>query len=166
MNPSKTALTLRRRRWTQRLGLLRARALLRRMQSDRVLLVLPLVVFILFLAAMAALVRYSQQADLQRDRDNLQRDSEWAQQRVSLDLTLAQDQVQAIANNLSLHDDRSGPFDVQALRLLRRYPQILLVYYAHPDGAVVFRKGSPNLAAEQTAALVGRTLKRANSLQL
>jgi hypothetical protein len=158
--------TFRRRSWTQRFGLLRARALLRRMQSDRVLLVLPLVVFILFLAAMAALVSYSQQADLQRDKDNLQRDSEWAQQRISLDLTLAQDQVQAIANNLSLHEDRPGPFDVQALRLLRRYPQLFLVYYAHPDGAVVFKKGNPNLATEQIATLVGKTLKRANSLQL
>ncbi|MDD4887929.1 MAG: PAS domain-containing sensor histidine kinase, partial [Thiomonas sp.] len=155
MKPSKSIATLRRRSWTQRLGLLRARTLLRRLQSDRVLLVLPLIVFVLFLAAMAALVRYSQQADLQRDKDNLQRDSEWAQQRISLDLTLAQDQVQAIANNLSLHDNRAGPFDVQALRLLRRYPQILLVYYAHTDGTVVFKKGNPNLATEQLAALVG-----------
>jgi PAS domain S-box-containing protein len=166
VNPSKHVPTFRRRSWPQRFGLLRARALLRRMQSDRVLLVLPLVVFILFLAAMAALVSYSQQADLQRDKDNLQRDSEWAQQRISLDLTLAQDQVQAIANNLSLHEDRPGPFDVQALRLLRRYPQLFLVYYAHPDGTVVFKKGNPNLATEQIATLVGKTLKRANSQQL
>ena len=150
----------------QRLGLLRARAMLRRLQSDRALLVLPLIVFVLFLAAMAALVSYSQQADLQRDKDNLQRDSEWAQQRISLDLTLAQDQVQSIANGLSLHDDRAGAFQVQALRLLRRYPQALVVYYARVDGTVAFKQDSASLPRDQTPALVGKTLKRPVSLQL
>ncbi len=150
----------------QRLGLLRARALLRRVHSDRALLLFPLLVFILFLAAMAALVRYSQQADLQRDKDNLQRDSEWAQQRVSLDLTLAQDQVQGIANELALREERAAPFHIRASRLLQRFPQALVVYYARADGTVPLRQDSSSLPTDQASALIGKQLTRAVSLEL
>lgn len=166
MNTANPLSTLRPKRWIQRLGLLRARSVLRRLQSDRALLLFPLLVFVLFLAAMAALVRYSQQADLQRDKDNLQRDSEWAQQRASLDLTLAQDQVQGIANALALRDERGGAFQVQALRLLRQFPQALIVYYARDDGSVPFKQDSAALPNDQAQALVGKSLGRGVSLQL
>lgn len=134
--------------------------------SDRVLLFLPLVVFILLIAAMAALMLYSQQADLQRDKDNLQRDSEWAQQRISLDLTLAQDQVQSIANEVSLHADRASSFHDRSRRLMQRYPQALVVFYAHDDGRVVYQTDNPALPREQGAKLVGPTLERPSSLQI
>ncbi len=144
----------------------RVREGLRGSASDRVLLFLPLVVFILLIVAMAALMLYSQQADLQRDKDNLQRDSEWAQQRISLDLTLAQDQVQSIANDLSLHEDRAAAFRARSLRLMQRYPQALIVFYAHIDGRVIYRAENPSVPREQGPRLLGDTLQRAVSLQL
>ncbi|MHB1666645.1 MAG: PAS domain-containing sensor histidine kinase [Thiomonas sp.] len=115
---------------------LRAQAALRGRNADRLLLFGPLLSLVLFLGAAAALVRYTQQTEVQRERDTLQRDSEWAQQRMSLEMGLMQEQLQSMANTLEASTRGPARFEFMARSFLRQHASAVLVYATDAQGMV------------------------------
>ena len=115
---------------------LRTQAALRGRNADRLLLFGPLLSLVLFLGAAAALVRYTQQTEVQRERDTLQRDSEWAQQRMSLEMGLMQEQLQSLANTLEASPRGPARFEFMARSFLRQHASAVLVYVTDAQGLV------------------------------
>ncbi len=111
----------------------RARPLLRGLSADRLLLFVPLLSLVLFLGAAAALVRYTQQTELQREHDTLQRDSEWARQRMSLEMALMQEQLQSMANALESRR-ASSRFPDLANHFVRQHAPVVVVYATDSTG--------------------------------
>ncbi len=114
----------------------RSRALLRIRNAERALLFGPLLTLVLFLGASAALLRYAQQTELQRERDTLQRDGEWAQQRMSLEMALMHEQLQSIANMLESASHRDTRFALMANGFVHQHAAALMVYRIDADGIV------------------------------
>ncbi len=136
MNRSLTPTLLRRAASALRPLRLRAQAALRGRNADRLLLFGPLLSLVLFLGAAAALVRYTQQTEVQRERDTLQRDSEWAQQRMSLEMGLMQEQLQSLANTLEASPRGPARFEFMARSFLRQHASAVLVYVTDAKGLV------------------------------
>ncbi len=114
----------------------RGHRLLRSLSAERLLLFVPLLSLVLFLGAAAALLRYSQQTALQRERDTLQRDSEWARQRMSLEMALMQEQLQSMANVLETR--RGGErFPDLAHHFVHQHAPVVAVYATDGGGRLV-----------------------------
>ncbi len=111
----------------------RAGRLLQGLSADRLLLFGPLLSLVLFLGAAAALVRYTQQTELQREHDTLQRDSEWARQRMSLEMALMQEQLQSMANTLESRRGNSR-FPELAHSFLHQHAPAVVVYATDDQG--------------------------------
>ncbi|MBW8075537.1 hypothetical protein, partial [Metallibacterium scheffleri] len=120
----------------------RVRPLLISGNADRLLLFVPLFSLVLFLGAAAALVRYTQQTELQREHDTLQRDTEWARQRMSLEMALMQEQLQSMANALETRrgNDR---FPVLAHGFLQQHAPAMVVYATDATGQLSHLVVSP-----------------------
>ena len=104
--------------------------------AERALLFGPLLTLVLFLGAAAALLRYAQQTELQRERDTLQRDGEWAQQRYSVEMALMLEQLQSIANMLEDASHRDVRFRAMAAGFVHQHSSALLVYRIDANGIV------------------------------
>lgn len=122
----------------------RARGTRRIPNADRALLFGPLLSIVLFLGAAAALLRYTQQTELQRERDTLQRDSEWAAQRMSLEMGLMLEQLQSLANSQEMSSGRRR-FGPGAEAFVRQHPSALLVYRVDTDANAHDIVASPSL---------------------
>ncbi len=112
------------------------RSPLRFRNAERALLFGPLLTLVLFLGAAAALLRYAQQTELQRERDTLQRDGEWAQQRYCVEMALMLEQMQSMANMLEVAPRRDARFHSMAANFVRQHPSALFVYRVDADGFV------------------------------
>ncbi|WP_018914438.1 PAS domain S-box protein [Thiomonas sp. FB-6] len=120
----------------------RVRPLLHSRRADLLLLFVPLLSLVLFLGAAAALVRYTQQTELQRENDTLQRDSEWARQRMSLEMALMQEQLQSMANSLETRRGNER-FPAMAASFLHQHALTVVVYATDPDGKLEHLVMSP-----------------------
>lgn len=142
---------------------MRFQALLRSRSADRLLLFGPLFSLVLFLGAAAALVRYTQQTELQHERDTLQRDSEWAQQRMGLEMALMQEQVQSMAN--ALEASARGPVRVEAMarNFIRQHPSAEVVYVTDAKGLIIQSVTNPGLPHDLKLMQPGKPLTQAFS---
>ncbi len=143
---------------------MRAHATFRGRHADRLLLFGPLLSLVLFLAAAAALVRYTQQTEVQRERDTLQRDSEWAQQRMSLEMGLMQEQLQSMANTLEATSRGPARFEIMARGFLRQHASAVLVYATDRQGVVTQVASSPVLPHDLKLLQKGEALNQAPTL--
>lgn len=137
---------------------LRGQSLLRTRGADRLLLFGPLLSLVLFLGAAAALVRYTQQTELQRERDTLQRDSEWAQQRMGLEMALMQEQLQSMVNALESSPRQPARFELLAHSFIHQHASVLMVYATDAKATVRQVAVSPSLPHDLTLLRSGEPL--------
>ena len=142
---------------------MRLQAFLRSRSADRLLLFGPLLSLVLFLGAAAALVRYTQQTELQRERDTLQRDSEWAQQRMSLEMALMQEQVQSMANALESSPRGPARLEAMARNFIHQHQSAELIYATDAKARVTQTVMNPGLPHDLKLLQAGQPLTLAFS---
>lgn len=115
----------------------RIKALLSSPNADRVLFYGPMLSMVLFLAAAAALVRYTEHSELARERDALRRDTAWAAQRVGLEAALMQEQLQTVARAAAAEPHATRHLDTLTATFVARHPGTLGTFVADADGRVI-----------------------------
>ncbi len=143
----------------------RVQRVLHGLSADRLLLFGPLLSLVLFLGAAAALVRYTQQTELQREQDSLQRDTEWARQRMSLEMALMQEQLQSMANALETRQGNER-FPLMARAFLRQHAPVVAVYATGAEGRLAHLVVSAAVPREVRWADPQRQLAQAESQRL
>jgi hypothetical protein len=98
----------------------------------------PIFSVLMFLGAMGAMLWYFQSGELQRERDDLRRDTEWVQQRVRLKVADLEDHVGRIAREMSAEDPDASIFRQASEELLRDHPMLTTVALLGADGRVRF----------------------------
>ncbi|MBU6437314.1 MAG: PAS domain S-box protein, partial [Betaproteobacteria bacterium] len=96
----------------------------------------PVLTVLLFLAAMATMLWYFQLDELQRERDDLRRDTEWVQQRIRLQFADLEDHLGRLAREMSVEDPDAGVFKQASDELLREHPMLAGVALAAADARV------------------------------
>jgi PAS domain S-box-containing protein len=98
----------------------------------------PIFSVLLFLASMAAMLWYFQREEMQRERDDLRRDTEWAQQRVRLPFIDLEDHSGRLARELTAIEPSEENFREMADEFLREHPMLIAIALTGPDMKVRF----------------------------
>jgi PAS domain S-box-containing protein len=93
-------------------------------RQDRFAMLAPLATVLLFLAAIVSAFWYLRTEEMEREQEAVNRDVEYAQQRVRLRLLERQEQVMRIARDISNKEIDTEEFMVQAEALVTQYPEV------------------------------------------
>jgi PAS domain S-box-containing protein len=104
--------------------------------SERLTVWGPIVSVMLFLAAMAAMLWYFQREEVQRERDDLRRDTEWAQQKVRLPFADLEDHLGRIARDLTGNTTTEDNFRLVSDEMLRDHPMLIAVAVTDADSSI------------------------------
>ena len=96
-------------------------------RQDRYITLGPLLAVMLFLAAVIAAFGYLRIEEIDRERQAVRRDVEYAQQRLRLRLLERQEQLMRIGRDISNNEVDSKEFILQAESLVNQYPELLAV---------------------------------------
>ena len=96
-------------------------------RQDRFITLGPLLAVILFLAAVIAAFGYLRIEEIDRERQAVRRDVEYAQQRLRLRLLERQEQLMRIGRDISNKEIDKEEFILQAESLVNQYPELLAV---------------------------------------
>jgi PAS domain S-box-containing protein len=105
-------------------------------RQDRFAALAPLVAVLMFLAAIVAAFWYLRMEEVQREKEALRRDAEYAQQRVRLRLLERQEQIMRIARDLSNDEVMSDNFDAFAEFLIGQYPELQAITWIDAQGRI------------------------------
>ena len=93
-------------------------------RQDRFAALAPLAAVLMFMAAIVASFWYLRMEEIDREKEALHRDVEYAQQRVRLRLLERQEQLMRIARDLSNQDLGKAEFISRAEALISQYPEL------------------------------------------
>ena len=93
-------------------------------RQDRFAMLAPLAAVALFLAAIVAALGYLRLEEIDREQQAVQRDVEYAQQRLRLRLLERQEQLSRIAREISNQELEADDFRLRASVLLNQYPEL------------------------------------------
>ena len=93
-------------------------------RQDRFAMLAPLAAVALFLAAIVAALGYLRLEEIDREQQAVQRDVEYAQQRLRLRLLERQEQLSRIAREISNQELEAEDFRLRASVLLNQYPEL------------------------------------------
>ncbi|MBN9330182.1 MAG: PAS domain-containing sensor histidine kinase [Comamonas sp. SCN 67-35] len=127
-------------------------------RQDRFAALAPLVSVFLFFVAIAASFWYLHSQEIEREREALQRDVEYAQQRLRLRLSERQEQVMRIARDLSAQGLNDSDFAIQADLMTTQYPEVQALTWIDETGRVRISQSAPTLAGGQMR-LTGELLR-------
>lgn len=127
-------------------------------RQDRFAALAPLVSVFLFFVAIAASFWYLHSQEIEREREALQRDVEYAQQRLRLRLSERQEQVMRIARDLSAQGLNDSDFAIQADLMTTQYPEMQALTWIDETGRVRISQSAPTLAGSQMR-LTGELLR-------
>ncbi len=127
-------------------------------RQDRFAALAPLVAVFLFFVAIAASFWYLHSQEIEREREALQRDVEYAQQRLRLRLSERQEQVMRIARDLSAQGLNESDFTIQADLMTTQYPEMQALTWIDETGRVRISQSAPTLAGSQIR-LTGELLR-------
>ena len=96
-------------------------------RQDRYITLGPLFAVVLFLAAVVAAFGYLRIEEIDRERQAVRRDVEYAQQRLRLRLLERQEQLMRIARDVANREVDTEEFVVQATALINQYPELMAV---------------------------------------
>lgn len=122
------------------------------LRQERLALLAPLVAVFLFLAAIVAAFAYLQIEEFEREQETLQRDVEYAQQRVRLRLLERQEQLMRLARELAVHDIPADSFIQRVEALLDQYPELQAVTWIDAQGQIRASHAAPTLPSSQLRA--------------
>nr|WP_240933077.1 PAS domain S-box protein [Diaphorobacter sp. HDW4B] len=128
-------------------------------RQDRFAALAPLAAVLMFLAAIVASFWYLRSEEIEREKEALKRDVEYAQQRVRLRLLERQEQVMRIARDLSNQDLDRAEFDRRAEALISQYPELQAVTWIDERLRIRASHAAPTLSSSQLR-VVGETIKR------
>ncbi|MET0311410.1 MAG: PAS domain S-box protein, partial [Burkholderiaceae bacterium] len=119
------------------------------LRQDRFALLAPLAAVMLFLAAIVTSFWYLRTEEMDREQEAVNRDVEYAQQRLRLRILERQEQVMRIARDVSNREIGTEEFMIQAENLVSQYPEVQAVTWI--DGRRRVRAGyaAPSAASAQ-----------------
>ena len=118
-------------------------------RQDRLAALAPLVSVAMFMAAIIAAFWYLRTEEVDRDRQALKRDVEYAQQRLRLRLLERQEQIMRIARDLSYGDIGTVEFGNRAEVLVTQYPELQALTWIDPSGRIITSQAAPTVPSEQ-----------------
>ena len=118
-------------------------------RQDRLAAFAPLVSVALFMAAIVVAFWYLRAEEVDRDHQALQRDVEYAQQRVRLRLLERQEQIMRIARDLAYGDIGTAEFTNRAEVLVSQYPELQALTWVDPAGRIITSYAAPTVPSEQ-----------------
>jgi len=135
------------------------------MRQDRFAALAPLAAVMLFLLAIAASFWYLRAEEIEREKEALKRDVEYAQQRLRLRLLERQEQVMRISRDLSNKELKREDFANRAETLLSQYPELQAVTWVDAMRRVVASQAAPTVSSSQLR-VPGEVLKQGDAAQL
>ncbi len=133
-------------------------------RQDRFAALAPLVAVFLFFVAIVTSFWYLRSEEIDREQEALQRDVEYAQQRIRLRLMERQEQVMRIARDLTAEGLDEQDFSAQADLLISQYPELQLVSWIDAAGRIRASQSAPTLTSSQLR-VAGEVLHGGATLQ-
>ena len=93
-------------------------------RQDRYAMLAPVAAVMLFLAAIVAAFGYLRLEEMEREQETVQRDVEYAQQRIRLRLIERQEQLVRVAQEISNREIDAEEFRVRAEAMVGQYPDL------------------------------------------
>jgi PAS domain S-box-containing protein len=115
------------------------------MRQDRFALIAPLAAVAVFLMAIVATFSYLRLEEMSREQEAVQRDVEYAQQRLRLRLLERQEQLQRLASDISNKLIDSEDFVNQAEGLVRQFPELQSVIWIDAKKRIRVSYASPSM---------------------
>ncbi len=132
-------------------------------RQDRLAMLAPLAAVLLFFAAIVAALGYLRVEEIERERQAVRRDVEYAQQRVRLRLLERQEQLMRMARDLSNRELDAVDFKARAAAMLDQYPEIYGIAWIDDKRKVKVSLGSTILPGNQLDSSAENTLRRAST---
>jgi PAS domain S-box-containing protein len=127
-------------------------------RQDRFAALAPLAAVLMFLAAIIAAFWYLRAEEVEREKEALKRDVEYAQQRVRLRLLERQEQIMRIARDLSNQDLERADFVARAEGLISQYPELQAITWIDERGRIRASHAAPTVTSGQLR-VAGEVLK-------
>lgn len=118
----------------------------------------PLAAVLMFLAAIVAAFWYLRTEEVEREKEALKRDVEYAQQRVRLRLLERQEQIMRIARDLSNQDLDRAEFDRRAEALISQYPELQAVTWIDERMRIRASHAAPTVSSSQLR-VIGESIR-------
>ena len=119
-------------------------------RQDRFATLGPLLAVLLFMGAIVVAISYLRLEELEREREAVTRDVEYAQQRLRLRLLERHEQLMRLAREISNREIDGAEFVFQAESLISQYPELLAVSWVDSRRKVVATYASPSAPEAQT----------------
>ncbi|QNN59010.1 PAS domain S-box protein [Diaphorobacter ruginosibacter] len=127
-------------------------------RQDRFAVLAPLAAVLMFLAAIVAAFWYLRTEEVEREKEALKRDVEYAQQRVRLRLLERQEQIMRIARDLSNQDLDRAEFDRRAEALISQYPELQAVTWIDERMRIRASHAAPTVSSSQLR-VIGESIR-------
>jgi PAS domain S-box-containing protein len=114
-------------------------------RQDRFALIAPLAAVAVFIMAIVASFGYLRLEEMSREQEAVQRDVEYAQQRLRLRLLERQEQLMRLASDISNKQIDTEDFITQAEALVRQYPELQSVVWIDAKKRIRVSYTSPSL---------------------
>ncbi|WP_416399948.1 PAS domain S-box protein [Alicycliphilus denitrificans] len=134
-------------------------------RQDRFAALAPLASVLMFMAAIAASFWYLRTEEIEREKEALKRDVEYAQQRVRLRLLERQEQVMRIARDLSNGDLTRSDFVGRAEALISQYPELQAITWIDERRRIRASHAAPTVTSNQLR-VSGEVLKTGEAADL
>ena len=134
-------------------------------RQDRFAALAPLASVLMFLAAIVASFWYLRTEEVEREKEALKRDAEYAQQRVRLRLLERQEQIMRIARDLSNEELERADFVSRAEALISQYPELQSVTWIDERRRIRATQAAPTVTSNQLR-VNGEVLKTGETANL
>jgi len=118
-------------------------------RQDRFAALAPLAAVLMFMAAIVASFWYLRMEEIDREKEALHRDVEYAQQRVRLRLLERQEQLMRMARDISNHDLAESDFASRAEALISQYPELQSITWIDSQRRILASQSAPTVSSDQ-----------------
>ncbi|MBS0291599.1 MAG: PAS domain S-box protein [Proteobacteria bacterium] len=118
-------------------------------RQDRFAALAPLAAVLMFMAAIAASFWYLRTEEIDREKEALKRDVEYAQQRVRLRLLERQEQIMRLARDLSNEELTRADFVSRAEALISQYPELQAITWIDERRRIRATHAAPTVSSNQ-----------------
>ena len=118
-------------------------------RQDRYAAIAPLVAVVMFFIAIVAAFWYLRTEELDREREAMRRDVEYAQQRIRLRLSERQEQIMRLARDVSNLDIDKNGFNDRADTMISQYAELQALTWIDTRRQVKATQFGPSVASEE-----------------
>lgn len=118
-------------------------------RQDRFAALAPLAAVLMFLTAIAVSFWYLRTEEVEREKEALRRDVEYAQQRVRLRLLERQEQIMRLARDLSNQELERSEFVTRAESLISQYPELQAITWIDERRRIRATHAAPTVTSSQ-----------------